>query len=98
MPTLRDRVLALQQSLEAMQPEARVNWRLGQIANVLIEQTKEQAQHDPVLAVVEPFEPDEQSMTLATRSGDMRAVLGQLLLALPPGPSGASSGVQPWRS
>ena len=84
MSQLKDQIDGLIDSLGEFKPESLVEWRVGQIANVLIEQAQKAAPESAVLQVIEPFEPrDDKSYIATEHAGAVRAIMRQVVEALP---------------
>jgi hypothetical protein len=62
-----------------------VSWQVGKIGNALLDQAKREKPDNAVLAVIDPFKPDQGDMNIADmEASDVRAVLGQIVAAIKP--------------
>jgi hypothetical protein len=67
--------------------DKRAEWQVGVLANVLIEEAKEKAPNDKLIAAVEPFRPNgDKSYVHGPSPAAMCAVLRQVAAALPEDP------------
>ncbi|HTX31726.1 MAG TPA: hypothetical protein VMD09_10080 [Solirubrobacteraceae bacterium] len=87
MSQLKAQILALDQSLSGFGANDLPQWRIGQMANVLIAQARDAAADSPVIKAVEDFQPrSDHEFVDGARMGTLRATLRQVAEALPPDP------------
>jgi hypothetical protein len=79
---LAPRILKLADSVEKL-GKGRVPWALGKVANALIEQAKQQAPDDPVLAQIDLFQSSPAESIYGLQADAVSAILRQVAEALP---------------
>jgi hypothetical protein len=91
--SLAKRIGTLADNVEKIN-DRHVAWEVGKVANALIEQAKQKAPNDAVLAQVEPFvkEPSSENI-LRLSPPEVGAILRQVAEAIPPAPMAMPSAV-----
>jgi hypothetical protein len=79
---LQRQIIELAESVGKMKPDSPVQWQVGKIANVLIEESQKKAPDSPVLKVIEPFRARGRFIADET-AGSVRAIMRQVAEALP---------------
>jgi hypothetical protein len=93
---LKNQFTALDESLSGFKPDGLAQWRVGEMANVLLNQAREAAPDSPVIKAIEDFKPShDKSFVDEARVGTVRATLRQVAEALPAEPAPMPRGGPP---
>jgi hypothetical protein len=83
MSQLKQQIFALDESLSGFKSADLAEWRVGEMANVLLAQARDNAPDDPVIKSIPDFPRSDKMFVADAKIGTIRATLRQAAEALP---------------
>jgi hypothetical protein len=86
MSQLKGQIVTLDKSLDGFKADDLAEWRVGEMANVLLAQARDEAPDSPVINAIKDFTPSSDKRWVnRAKVGTIRATLRQVAEALPNG-------------